>query len=198
MSPSTQENTQLTLAGGERYTFAAITAQKRAVHEELFRRGTLPDMNAIAGWQYQGWNLSLTALLMGIRRFTKGLQSNTSAPGAPAELSGYNLWIRQQGGPTATWVPSAPHRHGFYKVGPAAQSATDHKHPHALLLDYGRGGNPWYQPAQVLRDYIVQVYPDDPTLLIGKAYVALGGARIFGGNFVMRRSTEKSDDRPLV
>lgn len=198
MSINTPDNTQLTQADGTRYTFAAITTQKRAVHEELFRRGTLPDMNAIDGWQYQGWNLSLTALLMGIRRFTKGLQSNTSAPGAPIELSGYNLWIKQQGGPTATWVPSAPHRHGFYKVSPAAQSATDNKHPQALLLDYGRGGNPWYQPSQVLRDYVVQVYPDDPTLLIGKAYVALGGARIFGGNFVMLRSGEKSDDRPLT
>lgn len=189
---------QLTLANGERYTFASITEQKRAVHEELFQRGTLPDMNVISGWQYQGWNLSLMALMMGIRRFTKGLQTNTTGSGDNAELNGYNLWIKQQGGPNDTWVPSAPHRHGFYKVSRSALSRTEFKHPHALLLDYGRGGNPWYQPAKVLRDYIVQVYPNDPTLLIGKAYVALGGLRIFGGNFVMRRSKDKSDDRPLT
>ena len=155
-------------------------------------------MNAICGWQYKGWNLSLMALMIGIRRFTKGLQTNTGGTGEDAELNGYNLWIKQQGDPLDTWVPSAPHRHGFYKVSRAALSKTEYRHPHSLLLDYGRGNNPWHQPSQFLRDYIVQVYPDNPKLLIGKAYFALGRLRIFGGNFVMERSATKSDDSPLT
>lgn len=179
----------------QRYSFEAICREERAVHEALFEEGTLPELEAIAGWQYQGWNLSFVAGLIGIRRFTKGLQ--TPAPGAP-ETDGYNLWIRQTGQPEDRWVPSSPKRHGFYKVRPSAQcGAADNVHPHAMFLDYGRGGNPWHQPSRFLRDYLVQVNADDPTLLIGKAYVALGAKRIFGGNFVMRRSADKSDDRRL-
>ena len=189
---------QLLLPSGDRYTFESICAQNRPVHERLFLRGTLPDRNAIAGWEYKGWNLSLAARLMGIRRFTKGLQTPADRSGPNGELDGYNLWIEQRGDPSDTWVPSSPDRHGFYKVSASADSLADHRYAHALLLDYGRGRNPWTNPARFLRDFLVQVYPDDPTLLIGKAFVALGSARIFGGNFVMVRSATKSDDRPLI
>jgi hypothetical protein len=54
-----------------------------------------------------------------------------------------------------------------------------------LLLDYGLGGNGLFGPP--LRDYIVQVYPDDPDLLLGKAYLAFGSLRIPVSFFVLQR-----------
>jgi hypothetical protein len=54
-----------------------------------------------------------------------------------------------------------------------------------LLLDYGLGGNGPFGPP--LRDYIVQVYPDNADLLLGKAYLALGPLRIPAGFFILER-----------
>jgi hypothetical protein len=40
----------------------------------------------------------------------------------------------------------------------------------------------------------VQIYPDDPGLLIGNAYFALGPFRFFGGYFVMRQRARVDDE----
>ena len=66
-----------------------------------------------------------------------------------------------------------------------AEGARDARYPNALLLDYSLGGNGLFGPP--LRDYVVQVYPDDPDLLLGKAYLALAGLRIPLSFFVLKR-----------
>ena len=67
------------------------------------------------------------------------------------------------------------------------EGARDSYYPNSLLLDYSKGGNGLFGPP--LRDYIVQVYPDDPDLLLGKAYIALG-LRIPTNYFVLKRLHE--------
>ena len=65
------------------------------------------------------------------------------------------------------------------------EGARDARYPNALLLDYSLGANGLFGPP--LRDYIVQVYPDNPDLLLGKAYLALFGLRIPTNYFVLER-----------
>ena len=68
------------------------------------------------------------------------------------------------------------------------EGARDARYPNSLLLDYSLGGNGLFGPP--LRDYVVQIYPDDPTLLLGKAYLALVGLRIPLSFFVLKRLRE--------
>jgi hypothetical protein len=63
----------------------------------------------------------------------------------------------------------------------------DNKYLHALLLDYGQGGGAVYDVTKGLRDYLVQVDPKDPDLFLGKAYYAVGPARVFTNFFVLER-----------
>ena len=58
---------------------------------------------------------------------------------------------------------------------------------HALLLDYGKGGNKPWDPMAAIRDYIVQVDPESPDLLLGKAYIALGPLRVHTNYFILER-----------
>lgn len=166
-----------------RYTFDEICRLPAHVHEELFLRGSAPRLSELSGWEFRGMNGGRLPPLLGIRRFIKGFRASERDD----TLDGYNLWAKQTRTPSAPWQERDPRPHGFYKVMPASASASDHRYPHALLLDYGLGDNPWTHPGRFLRDYLVQIYPDDPKLLIGKAYVALGPLRIFGSHFVLER-----------
>ena len=49
------------------------------------------------------------------------------------------------------------------QVTPVDPTARDNAYLHAVLLDYGRGGNRRYDPTRGLRDYLVQVDPANPT-----------------------------------
>jgi hypothetical protein len=80
-----------------------------------------------------------------------------------------------------------PRRFGFYTVAPVDPTRRDNHYLHALLLDYGQGGNPAWDISRGLRDYLVQVDADNPDLWLGKAYAAIGPARVPVGYFVLER-----------
>lgn len=144
--------------------------------EEIFVRGTTPDLAGLAGWEFRGLNSPRFFQLLGIKKFVKGFWRDDAGV-----TWGYNYPV-EQNPIDAGWfgLPSvaAPRRFGFYRVEPVDPTARDNRYLHALLLDYGRGGNPRLDASAGLRDYLVQVEPDDPDLLLGKAYYALGPARI--------------------
>jgi hypothetical protein len=177
----------------ERHTFKSICGLGRHDLETLFICGTTPRLREVLGWEYRGRNISLVSAMLRIRRFIKGFLKPLTDTDPPGIAAGYNLWARQSDETRDNnWIPilkdGKPLRHGFYGICRVRPDAADNKYPHAFLLDYSLGRNPWYYPGRFLRDYVVQVYPDDPRLLIGKAYVALGSVRLFGGYFVMERA----------
>jgi hypothetical protein len=160
--------------------------------ERLMREGTAPELADLEGWEFAGTNLGAITDLVRIRKFKKGFYRG--APRDPREspgqwIQGYNVAAKQDGvGRPHRAHPSEerPKRHGFYRVGRVHPGARDAKYPNALLLDYGLGRNGAAFSA-VLRDYLVQPYPDDPDLLLGKAYAAVFGVRIPVGWFVLVR-----------
>ena len=94
-----------------------------------------------------------------------------------------------------------PKRFGFYTVAPVDPTSRDNHYLHALLLDYGKGGNGALSITRGLRDYLVQVDAGDPDLLLGKAYAAIGPARIAVGYFILerwRRTPAKVTRRQMV
>ncbi len=187
----TNSHGQLTLPGGMRYGFADIAAEDGAKLEELMRRGVMPDMASMAGWEFKGRNISALASAINLRRFIKGFCAIPPGSGPPEIIDGYNLWAWQRRGMEKPWRQikklGKTWRHGFYKVHPVKPDSIDNKHTNALLIDYSLAKNPFYHPSSNLRDYFVQVYPDNPDLYVGKVYAALGGLRIFSGYFVIER-----------
>ncbi|HET9626452.1 MAG TPA: hypothetical protein VFP84_34055 [Kofleriaceae bacterium] len=156
--------------------------------EPMFQRGVTPDLESLIGWQWRGINRApsnLALRLAGIKKFVKGMFR-----AGDGRVMGYNCPVVQNaldGRWRTTPSDEAPKRFGFYTVAPVDPTARDNHYLHALLLDYGQGDNPLWDPSRHLRDYLVQVRADNPDLLLGKAYVALGPARIATSYFILER-----------
>jgi len=160
----------------------ALEATPRSELERIFQRGSMPDLEGLVGWEFRGINrLPLNFIpfgqLVGIKKFLKGFYR-----GEDGRVMGYNSPVDSKNALDGKWN-IAPKRFGFYEVHEVDPTARDNEYLHALLLDYGKGGNKPYDVTGGLRDYLVQVYPDNPDLLLGKAYFALGPTRIGGLNF---------------
>ncbi len=176
---------------GQRWTWLSMMqGASRAQLELAFLAGTPPRMSDLAGWELSGGNLVKIYSLVGIRRFVKGFYEGPArAPEGPTPcIHGYNIASPRgpDDGPTRC-KPSdeQPHRYGFYRAHAVVPGARDSRYPNALLLDYGLGGNGLFGPP--LRDYLVQIYPDNPDLLLGKAYGAVGPIRVPLNFFVLER-----------
>jgi hypothetical protein len=156
--------------------------------ERTFREGHKPDPADLEGFEFRGFNTPFFARFLGIRKFKKGFYRTDRTT---VLLDGYNVRCKQNG-PGEAWVDvvrrGEPVRHGFYGV--TQPGGADALYPNALLIDYSLGKNPSYDPARFLRDYLVQVDPDNRDLFLGKAYVAVGPRRVPVSYFVLERHAE--------
>jgi hypothetical protein len=153
--------------------------------EVVFRRGGTPSLDALVGWEFRGTNTPGWAKYAGIKKFIKGFWRREDG-----EVMGYNCPVVQDG-LDAPWTAqpddAAPKRFGFYRVAPVDATSRDNAYLHAILLDYGQGGNKRLDPTAGLRDYVVQVDVGDDDLLLGKAYYALGPLRVPTSFFILER-----------
>jgi hypothetical protein len=177
-------------ADGQRYSWLDLVKHtNNGVRETLMLNGTAPRLEDLSGWEFRGGNALILTRLIGIRKFVKGFYEGPArAQGPEPFVQGYNAKVRQNADEAEHLLkPSAEHpkRHDFFRVYAASANARDNRYPNSLLLDYGLGGNGLF--GAPLRDYLVQVYPDDRDLLLGKAYVALAGMRIPVSFFVLQR-----------
>ncbi len=154
--------------------------------EKVFQRGVMPNLDDLVGWEFRGVNhLPLNdylpiAELAGIKKFVKGFFRTEDG-----RVMGYNSPVARNALDGRWHV--APKKFGYYEVAPVDPTSTDNKYLHAVLLDYGKGKNPVYDPSQVLRDYVVQVDAMNPNLFLGKAYGAFGPLRIPTNFFILER-----------
>ena len=166
----------------------ALIRASPAELERAFQRGATPALGALLGWEFRGLNatprgLPPIARLAGIQKFIKGMFAD-----GDGRAMGYNTPVAQNA-LDGRWTtrPGAPKRFGFYTIAPVDPTARDNRYLHALLLDYGRGGNPARDVSRGLRDYLVALTPDR---YLGKAYYALGAVRVPAGFFVLERWRE--------
>jgi hypothetical protein len=153
--------------------------------EKALLRGEQPSPSTLAGREFLGTNTPLSARMLGLQKFIKGFEAEPDGG-----VRGFNTPVVQ--GPleerwTAKPSDADPKRYAFFAVRPVEATARDNRYLNALLLDYGAGGNAWYDPAGRIRDYLVRV---DERLLLGKAYMAFGPARVKVGFFVLQRVDE--------
>ena len=155
--------------------------------EQVIAQGGMPDFDELEGWEFRGYNVNPASELIRARKFKKGFYAD---PADPAVMRGYNVKV-EQNGLLNPWVDQLQHgspvRHALYAVYPVRANEKDNLYPQALMLNYGMGQNPPLDPSRVLRDYLVQVSPDNTDLYLGKAYAAIGPFRSFGGWFILER-----------
>jgi hypothetical protein len=166
---------------------AALALEQTPMHEleKIFQRGASPNLDDLVGWEFRGINhLPLNAVpvanLLGIKKFVKGFYRDDRGV-----VMGYNCATKNNA-LDGRWTV-ATKRYGFYEVAAVDPTAHDNKYLHAVLLNYGKGGNPIYDPSTLLRDYVVQVDKRNPDLFLGKAYGAIGPLRIPTNFFVLER-----------
>jgi len=166
-------------------TLAALALARASRHEleQTFQRGTTPDLESLVGWEFRGINC--ISRLTGLQKFVKGMFRAEDG-----RVMGYNIRAVQNvldGRWHLRPSTDAPKRFGFYEVSPVDPTARDNHYLHALLLDYGKGGNAPWDVTRGLRDYLVQVDASNPDLLLGKAYYAVGPARLASNFFILER-----------
>jgi hypothetical protein len=154
--------------------------------EALLRASARPALESLVGFEWCGYNTGLAPRLLGIQKFIKGFYA------AGGEIAGYNVPVSQNGleGPwQALPNPEAPKRYAFYRVSPVDPASADRLYPAALLLDYGAGRPSPGTPALArrVRDYLVAPDPVNSNLLLGKAYLAFGAARLPSNFFILKR-----------
>jgi hypothetical protein len=169
-------------------TAAALRLEQTPPRElaKIFDRGTMPDLESLAGWEFRGINrLPLNSVpwgnAVGIKKFVKGFYKTEDG-----KVMGYNCPVvcnvldgRWHTKPS----DSAPKRWGFYEAHEVDPTARDNRYLHAILLDYGKGNNPPFDITSRLRDYVVQVDPTNPDLYLGTAFYAFGPTRVGPLNF---------------
>ncbi len=165
--------------------YRRLAGLPKAELEAIMLRGETPSLASLAGYEYRGYNTAPTTALLGIRKFIKAF---FATPGG--RVYGCNTPVVQNGlsGPwKARPQESAPRRYAFFSVAPVHPEARDSIYLHALLLSYAQGRNPLYDPSRLLRDYLVRCTPGSDDLLLGKAYMAFGPARIAASYFLLER-----------
>ena len=164
-------------------TLKDLAGLSTAELDQIFAAGKTPDFEKLNGWEFKGYNVPFFAKLLGIKKFKKGFYVRDGEP------RGFNIPIYQNS-IDEPWrcrpVDHNPKRFGFYTVKVAKAGDVEGKEPGALILNYSDGHNlPW--EGSFLRDYLKQVDPENDDLFLGKAYTALGSARMMPSFFILER-----------
>ena len=163
--------------------------------ERIFAASDGPDPEALARWEWRGFNTPWWTRVLGIQKFIKAFDATSQG-----RVEGWNIRVTQRG-MSAPWTqkpsPEDPRAFGFFDVRRVDASSRDNRYPRATLLDYGSSPRNRLTKIddltmKVLRDYVVQPDARDPNVMLGKAYIALGPLRLYSNFFVIERS------RPIV
>ena len=164
--------------------------------DSAFASASPPDVAALTGFEFRGYNQPRAAALLGIRKFIKAFYLDRSQ-----RPFGCNTPVTQNG-LRDEWLPrpsaERPKRYAFFQVEPADPASADAARHGAVLLDYSRGGNRAYDPARILRDYLVRVEAGSDDLLLGKALFVVAGTRLAHSFFLIERRGPLTDAAALA
>ena len=168
---------------GKKRTLKDLAKLSNGELEEIFRNGKAPNPEKLVGWEFRGYNVPFFTKILGIKKFKKGFYKRND------EYWGYNIQI-YQAPIDEPWrckpVDHNPRRMGFFSVKEVTPDGPENKEPDALIFNYGDGKN-WPWEGSFLRDYLKQVDPNNYDLYLGKAYTAVGRARIAPSFFIVER-----------
>lgn len=143
---------------------------------ELVRGGHPIDPRELDDREYRGVSLGLPAFVdrLAWKTFKKVFHRDVDT----GALRGWNMRIEQTG-LEAPFEPKtkdgAPVTFGHYGVRDLAGVRLPFEIEHGLLIDYGLGGNAFFDPMRRVKDPIVALNAGSADLLLGFSYVDLGG-----------------------
>ncbi len=164
-------------------TYQELCTSPRARLEQYMVEAKGPSLSSICGYEFRGFNVlapheKAVMWLMSNTRFIKCFfPGEGRAQGDATEpLSGYNLKVKN-GGLDDKWetVPNEekPNRVGHYRVYATRNRPGKNLYPSSVFLDYAQPQNTLFT-GSTIDDYVVQPDPENPDLLLGKAYTRLG------------------------
>jgi len=177
------------------YSYVSLAKASDKDLEFVLRSGVPPALESLAGYEFKGYNTPFITQILGFRKFKKGFFVDAGQSPEAGEISGYNVVVKQnciEDPWLAVPDENNPKRHSFYRAYRVRKAERDNLYPNAVLLNYGLGGNALWNPACLLRDYLVQVDPENKDLLLGKAYFAIGPQRVFPSFFILERNNESN------
>ena len=155
----------------------ALRGATRGELRERIVRGHAVDPRAIEGYAYRGTSLGLPGL---VERLTwKTFQKTFYRDPATGRLRGWNVRLHQDGldAPSRPIVrDGAPVCVWGYEVIEPAGTPTPRGFDRGLLIDYARGGAPWFDTMRFVKDPLVALEEGDYDVLLGVSYAVLGGA----------------------
>lgn len=167
-------------------TFETLTGFDNKRLEPFMTTCPAPTIDELLGFDFQGWNIAATTVLLGTRKFFKGFFGRKGQPTA----WGYNM-PAVQNKKEEPWAykleQGQPKHYFFYKVLPG-HALKDAVLPKTLVVDYRLW--PEYfvlNPVKYTVDYLVRPDPLNHDLLLGKSYSQLLGLKIFLGFFILKR-----------
>ena len=173
-----------------------LARQSKRELDAVFAAGSPPDISALTGFEFRGYNQPRAAALLGIRKFIKVfyLDANQRPFGCNTPVTQNGLVDEWLARPSA----AAPKRYAFFRVEPASPGTPDDLRRSAALLDYSQGGNRAYDIARILRDYLVRVEPGSDELLLGKAFFVVAGTTLAHSYFLIERYRPLADAPDLA
>jgi len=182
-----------------RYTYESLAKMSESRLRRIMVDGVTPKFEDLVGWAFRGWNIPRITRILGFQKFKKGFYLGPKQSVDGREISGFNIVVVQNKF-EEPWIAipneDSPKRHGFYIAYKVRPEEPDNMFPNALLLNYGLGKNPWWNPAGLLRDYLVQPDPENRDLFLGMANFALGPLRAFPSFFIIERHNQ-SNFKPM-
>jgi hypothetical protein len=163
-------------------SYRDLCTSSKAELEKLMAVARGPALELLSGWEFRGFNVlapheKAVMWVLGNVRFIKCFfPAPNAAPGSSEPLRGYNLKVRN-GGLDEPWATrpneEKPSRMGNYRVYPTRNRPGKNRYPNAVFLDYAQPENGLFS-GRTIDDYLVQPDPQNPDLLLGKAFTHLG------------------------
>ncbi len=143
----------------------------------------------LAGHRYVGLSLGLPGWVdrLAWKVFEKAFHREP----ATGRVRGWNVRLAQRSwaeAPEPLTRGGAPRTFGHFTAVSDPGERRPAPVPGAVLLDYGAGGNPWFDPVRRLRDPVVAVHAGSADLLLGWSWLDLGvGTLGTPSYFLLRR-----------
>lgn len=163
-------------------TYYRLAQMSNTELERLFAQGTRPPLESLDGWEFRGWNTNLLTRPLMIRKFRKGFcfQSGLHAEG---EMIGYNVSVRQNG--MRDPHLALPNELDAFRHGHSGRRPIQAEDSNLIAMrccwitNAALIGSPLH-PGRVLKDFVVQLLPDDSLhIFAGKAYAQIGPLSVF-------------------
>lgn len=190
------------------HTFETLAKSDNKTLEEVMKDGTMPNLESMIGWEFDGYNLTFMATILGIRKFRKGFykiavrKSCAQCSCATESYKGYNVKMEQNKFEQPwKYKNGKPERFGWFDIISryGALALVEDTYLNAVLLHhelgrrtvllhYGLDKRNNLFTGKMLRDFLVQVNDRDKDLCLGKAYNAVGKNLVMPSYFIIKRA----------